>query len=120
MSESERRGDYPRRAAEPVRSPAASSGLRVVGRALSVLALVAVAVAATVLLVAGIVLAVAYPNLPEIGGLTDYRPKLPLRIYSADGTMIGEFGEERRNNRTIEPSSLRRVQTIEPFRHQRG
>jgi len=41
-------------------------------------------------------LAVAYPNLPEISGLTDYRPKLPMRIYSSDEVLIGEFGEERR------------------------
>ena len=39
----------------------------------------------------------AYPNLPEIDGLTDYRPKLPLRVFSADGVLLGEFGEERRN-----------------------
>jgi penicillin-binding protein 1A len=42
-------------------------------------------------------LAVAYPNLPEISGLTDYRPKLPMRIYTADGALLGEFGEERRS-----------------------
>lgn len=42
-------------------------------------------------------LAVAYPNLPDISELSDYRPKLPLRVYSADGVVIGEFGEERRN-----------------------
>ncbi|MBC5764842.1 penicillin-binding protein 1A [Ramlibacter albus] len=47
--------------------------------------------------VAGVALAVAYPNLPDISDLVDYRPKLPLRVYSADGVMIGEFGEERRN-----------------------
>jgi penicillin-binding protein 1A len=41
--------------------------------------------------------AVAYPNVPEIGGLADYRPKLPMRIYAADGVLLGEFGEERRN-----------------------
>jgi penicillin-binding protein 1A len=46
--------------------------------------------------VVGLALAVAYPNLPEISSLTDYRPKLPLRVYSADGVQIGEFGEERR------------------------
>jgi len=40
---------------------------------------------------------VAYPNVPEISGLTDYRPKLPMRIYAADGVLLGEFGEERRN-----------------------
>jgi len=42
-------------------------------------------------------LAVAYPNLPEIANLTDYRPKLPLRVISSDGVQLGEFGEERRN-----------------------
>jgi penicillin-binding protein 1A len=44
----------------------------------------------------GIALAVAYPNLPEIDSLTDYRPKLPLRVYSSDGVLLGEFGEEKR------------------------
>ncbi len=48
-------------------------------------------------LLAGLALAVAYPSLPEIGGLLDYRPKLPMRIYSADNVLLGEFGEERRN-----------------------
>lgn len=37
-----------------------------------------------------------YPNLPSLEVLTDYRPKIPLRVYSADGHLIGEFGEERR------------------------
>jgi penicillin-binding protein 1A len=46
--------------------------------------------------VAGIVFALTYPNLPSLEALTDYRPKIPLRIYSADGQLIGEFGEERR------------------------
>ena len=41
--------------------------------------------------------AMAYPNLPALDSLTDYRPKIPLRIYSADNVLIGEFGEERRN-----------------------
>ena len=50
----------------------------------------------TVALLVGLALAVAYPNLPEISGLTDYRPKLPLRVISADGVLLGEFGEERR------------------------
>ena len=48
-------------------------------------------------LFAAVALAVAYPNLPDISDLSDYRPKLPLRIYSSDGVLIGEFGEERRN-----------------------
>ncbi len=46
--------------------------------------------------IATIVLVLAYPNLPSLEVLTDYRPKIPLRIYTADGFLIGEFGEERR------------------------
>jgi penicillin-binding protein 1A len=37
-----------------------------------------------------------YPSLPSLEALTDYKPKLPLRVYSADGYLISEFGEERR------------------------
>ena len=48
-------------------------------------------------MVIGLALAVAYPNLPEISSLADYRPKLPLRVFSSDGVQLGEFGEERRN-----------------------
>jgi len=40
--------------------------------------------------------ALIYPTLPSLEALTDYRPKVPLRVYSADGHLIGEFGEERR------------------------
>src|SRR5660397_144213 len=43
------------------------------------------------------VLTVAYPTLPPLDSLTDYQPKMPLRIYTADNVLIGEFGEERRN-----------------------
>lgn len=39
---------------------------------------------------------IAYPTLPSLDVLTDYRPRIPLRVYSADGVLIGEFGEERR------------------------
>ena len=49
------------------------------------------------LMVIGLALAVAYPNLPDVSDLSDYRPKLPMRVYSADGVVIGEFGEERRS-----------------------
>ena len=54
-------------------------------------------VVAGIVLFVAVALAVAYPNLPDISDLSDYRPKLPLRVYTADGVMIGEFGEERRN-----------------------
>ena len=48
-------------------------------------------------MVVAVALAVAYPNLPDISALSDYRPKLPMRVYSSDGVVIGEFGEERRS-----------------------
>jgi len=52
---------------------------------------------AVVVLVAAVVaVAAIYPRLPDISELADYRPKLPLRVYSVEGTLIGEFGEERR------------------------
>ncbi|HEX5675896.1 MAG TPA: transglycosylase domain-containing protein, partial [Azonexus sp.] len=45
---------------------------------------------------AGLAAALIYPKLPPLEALTDYKPKLPLRIFTADGALIGEFGEERR------------------------
>ena len=45
----------------------------------------------------GIGLSIAYPQLPDINSLSAYRPVLPLRVYSADGALIGEFGEEKRH-----------------------
>ncbi len=37
------------------------------------------------------------PGLPELTAVTDYKPKIPLRIYTADNNLIGEFGEEHRD-----------------------
>ena len=51
---------------------------------------------ASLLFLIAIVMALAYPNLPDISDLEDYHPKLPLRVYSAEGDLIGEFGEEHR------------------------
>jgi penicillin-binding protein 1A len=75
------------------------------GWALRVLAWLAGGAAAAALagaLLGVTALSVAYPNLPDIDGLTDYRPKLPMRVFSADGVLIGEFGEERRKFVPIE------------------
>jgi len=91
---------------DSLRTPAASSSVapsagavrakRWLARAAAVLLGLAAAGLLALLLLLGTALAVAYPNLPEISGLTDYRPKLPLRVLSADGVLLGEFGEERR------------------------
>ena len=42
------------------------------------------------------------PQLPSIEGLSDVRLQTPLRIYSSDGTLLGEFGEKRRTPKTLD------------------
>ena len=48
-------------------------------------------------LLASMAMALAWPNLPNLHAMTDYRPRIPLRVYTADNVLIGEFGEERRD-----------------------
>ncbi len=55
-----------------------------------------VGLASMFIAMAGVVLILTYPNLPSLEILTDYRPKIPLRVYTSEGHLIGEFGEERR------------------------
>jgi len=89
----------------PSPPPPASGGLGWLRALLRVLfGLVGLMVAAGLagMLVLGLGLAVAWPNLPDISDLTHYQPKLPLRIYSMEGALLGEFGEERRNLTPIE------------------
>lgn len=100
MTESDRasasRGDPYRRGTSTASNAAtgwADWGLRMGTWALGILG----GILLSLVLVLGIALAVAYPNLPEVTGLVDYRPKLPMRIFSSDGVMLGEYGEERRN-----------------------
>lgn len=52
-------------------------------------------------LLCAFVLALLWPTLPSLTALTDYQPKIPLRVVSADGDLLGEFGEERRAIVTI-------------------
>jgi penicillin-binding protein 1A len=47
--------------------------------------------------IVGYVLVRVLPNVPALDAVTDYRPKIPLRIYTADNVLIGEFGEEHRD-----------------------
>jgi len=59
------------------------------------LALMLSAVAAGILVLVFAVV-IVYPQLPDLTIITDYQPRVPLRVYSAEGLLIGEFGEERR------------------------
>ena len=65
-------------------------------RFLTVVVGLGVAGLASLLILIAITMALAYPNLPDISDLEDYHPKLPLRVFSAEGDLIGEFGEEHR------------------------
>jgi penicillin-binding protein 1A len=73
------------------KAPRAFSGIR--GFILIALALLILFVAG----IAGYVLFRVLPNVPALDAVTDYRPKIPLRIYTADKVLIGEFGEEHRD-----------------------
>jgi penicillin-binding protein 1A len=65
-------------------------------RALAALFGLGAAGVVSLLILIAITMALAYPNLPDISDLEDYHPKLPLRVYSVEGDLIGEFGEEHR------------------------
>jgi penicillin-binding protein 1A len=69
------------------------------------------AIAAAIVLVVGYAMVVAYPNLPSLEALTSYQPKIPLQIFSVEGDLIGEFGEEKRAFVKIEqtPDILRKA-----------
>ena len=53
------------------------------------------------------VVVLAWPKLPTLEALTDYRPSIPLRVYTADGHLLDEFGEERR--------ALVKIQDVPPI-----
>ena len=85
-------------ARRPRSRPAATSELRSELTRLALWALAGLAaLGVSIAIVGAVALAVAYPSLPDVSDITTYRPKLPLRIFSSDGVLIGEFGEERRN-----------------------
>ena len=68
---------------------------------------------------------VVYPTLPSLEVLTDYQPKIPLRVYSSEGALLGEFGEERRAFVAIAKVPKPMVSAIlaaedERFYHHRG
>jgi penicillin-binding protein 1A len=66
----------------------------------SIKAVILLFLATIVLAVAGAAIWFMYaivPNVPAIDAVLDYKPKIPLRIYTADRVLIGEFGEEHRD-----------------------
>jgi penicillin-binding protein 1A len=78
----------------------------------TVLVLVPIALVVAATLTLGLAAILASDRLPSLDVLTDYRPKVPLRIWTADGVLIGEFGEERRSVARIEDVPLVMKQAI--------
>jgi penicillin-binding protein 1A len=74
-------------------TPAPRHPNRLRGFILLALAVILLCVAGVV----GYVLIRVLPNVPALDAVTDYRPKIPLRVYTADKVLIGEFGEEHRD-----------------------
>jgi penicillin-binding protein 1A len=67
------------------------------GFLLPILAIVAAIIVLFIAGIAGYVVFRVLPNVPALDAVTDYRPKIPLRVYTADNVLIGEFGEEHRD-----------------------
>ena len=65
------------------------------------------------LLLLGYAAVIAYPRLPSVEALAAYQPKIPLQIYSQEGELIGEFGEERRAYVKIEDTPEKLEQLLD-------
>jgi len=65
-------------------------------RRLTLPLLIIAAISLLPIILLSIAVLLTYPTLPSLESLTDYHPKIPLRIYTQEGTLLGEFGEERR------------------------
>ena len=97
MSDAQKKNTQRAASDKPALKPTAGNpAVALMGRSLGWIFGLLLAGAFGVLLLLAMALAMAYPKLPDISGLTDYRPKLPLRVLSSDGQLLGEFGEERR------------------------
>ncbi|CAE6782382.1 penicillin-binding protein 1A [Paraburkholderia haematera] len=94
----EDRNAYHRTPGRNAASRDAEAGRRSIGGAIAIWFVGLLATVAVVgALIVGYALVVMGPQLPSLDALTDYRPKVPLRVYTADHVLIGEFGEERRS-----------------------
>jgi penicillin-binding protein 1A len=79
------------------RKPAKPRARRQRGFLIPALAVLAAVIVLFIAGVAGYIALRVLPNVPALDAVTDYRPKIPLRVYTADNVLIGEFGEEHRD-----------------------
>ena len=81
----------------PIDQEARTQSRRLILRMLLIVGSIFAGIISSGVLIIVFALTMAYPNLPELDAITSYRPKMPLRVFSADNMLIAEFGEERRN-----------------------
>ncbi len=70
------------------------------------------ALAVVSIIAAGAAVYLIVSNLPDIEMLRDVRMQVPLRVYSQDGSLIGEFGEKRRAPVTIDETPEQLIQAF--------
>src|ERR1700693_2745749 len=87
----------PRRGAAQSRSGSSSGKQRRKPRLLLIFGGLILAGALMVGLLAAYAVIFMKPRLPSLDAITNYQPKVPVRIYSADHVLMGEFGEEKRS-----------------------
>ena len=58
------------------------------------------------------VIVLIYPSLPDVNHLQEYRPKQPLQVFSQEGLLIAEFGEERRDHTYIQNVPQKMINAI--------
>ena len=54
----------------------------------------------------------AWQDLPNVEHLAQYKPALPLRIFSSEGELLAEYGEERREFLPLKQIPLRMRQAL--------
>ena len=69
--------------------------------------LIAVCISGAAMVAAGVYLYLS-PKLPAVDTLKDIQLQIPLRVFSSDGVLIGEFGEKKRTPVTYDqvPANL--------------
>jgi penicillin-binding protein 1A len=52
------------------------------------------------------------PNLPDVATLRDVKLQTPMRVYTLDGELIGQFGEQKRSPLTFEEIPPQFIQAL--------
>src|SRR3989344_8164761 len=82
------------------------------GRPWQLVLVAAFGLAAAAVVLLALVALILTPTLPSIDELAEGRLKVPMRVYTADGQLIAEFGEEKRIPVKIDDVPERLIQAM--------